>query len=153
MAIALQWLWERLPSAAMHRLEHWWNAHRPARTRAWYEPRLIHGDFWHGNLLVDATGERLAGVIDWEYIALDDPAQDLATLLHGGEAFSDAVLRAYVAAGGTVDDAILARRDAHWAYREFTGIALEVGDEAEALDALRKLAHGTLARLFAENAP
>jgi aminoglycoside phosphotransferase (APT) family kinase protein len=154
MGIALRWLWDRLPSATMHRLERWWNAHRTARTRARYEPRLIHGDFWHGNLLVDDSGERLAGVIDWEDVALDDPAQDLATLLHGGEEFSEDVLAAYRAAGGTVDEETLARRDAHWAYREFTGIALarEVGDDTEALDATRKLARGALRSLFAENA-
>lgn len=37
---------------------------------------LNHGDFRLGNLIVDEEG--LAGVIDWEFAHLSDPAEDLA---------------------------------------------------------------------------
>lgn len=37
---------------------------------------LVHGDFWHDNLLV--RGGRLVGIVDWEACAIADPAVDLA---------------------------------------------------------------------------
>lgn len=37
---------------------------------------LVHGDFWHDNILT--RDGRLAGVLDWEAAALADPAADLA---------------------------------------------------------------------------
>lgn len=40
------------------------------------EPRLCHGDFRMGNLLV--TSEGLSAVLDWELAHLGDPVQDLA---------------------------------------------------------------------------
>ena len=41
-------------------------------------PRLVHGDFRLGNLIVDEHG--LAAVIDWELCHAGDPAEDLAWL-------------------------------------------------------------------------
>ncbi|HVX47728.1 MAG TPA: aminoglycoside phosphotransferase family protein [Mycobacteriales bacterium] len=37
---------------------------------------LVHGDFWHANILTD--GNRLTGVLDWESATIADPAADLA---------------------------------------------------------------------------
>jgi aminoglycoside phosphotransferase (APT) family kinase protein len=42
------------------------------------EPRLVHGDFRLGNLMVDARG--LAAALDWELAHLGDPAEDLGWL-------------------------------------------------------------------------
>jgi aminoglycoside phosphotransferase (APT) family kinase protein len=42
------------------------------------EPRLVHGDFRLGNLIVDERG--LAAVIDWELCHAGDPTEDLAWL-------------------------------------------------------------------------
>jgi aminoglycoside phosphotransferase (APT) family kinase protein len=53
---AFRWLEERTPAAA--------------------EPRLVHGDFRHGNLIVGAEG--LRAVLDWEGAHLGDPMEDLA---------------------------------------------------------------------------
>ena len=41
-------------------------------------PRLVHGDFRLGNLIVDADG--LGAVIDWELAHLGDPAEDIGWL-------------------------------------------------------------------------
>ena len=38
-------------------------------------PRLLHGDYWPGNLLW--RGERLTGIIDWEDAMIGDPLGDL----------------------------------------------------------------------------
>ncbi len=56
LALALRWLERNLPTAA--------------------EPRLVHGDFRLGNLLVEHG--RLSGVLDWELAHLGDPHEDLA---------------------------------------------------------------------------
>jgi aminoglycoside phosphotransferase (APT) family kinase protein len=54
----------------------WWlRENRP-------QPRpalVVHGDFRIGNLVVDENG--LAGVLDWEFAHLDDPARDLSFAL------------------------------------------------------------------------
>jgi len=56
LALAVRWLEDNLPSPV--------------------PPRLVHGDFRLGNLLVD--GSRLSGVLDWELAHLGDPFEDLA---------------------------------------------------------------------------
>lgn len=152
MAIALSWLRDREPAATIDRLQLWWDRYREARSRATFFARPIHGDFWYGNLLVDPDQQRLTGVIDWENVSIDDPAQDLATLRHATDAFLTHTVRAYTAHGGTIDDDILSRAQWHWEFREFTGIALavEVGDEEEAIDATRKLHAGPLRHCFQE---
>ena len=42
------------------------------------EPRLLHGDFRMGNLMITPDG--IAGVLDWELTHLGDPAQDIGFL-------------------------------------------------------------------------
>lgn len=56
IALALRWLEEHLPAPV--------------------EPRLVHGDYRLGNLLVE--GNRLTGVLDWELAHLGDAHEDLA---------------------------------------------------------------------------
>ncbi|WP_344772251.1 phosphotransferase family protein [Nocardioides panacisoli] len=93
-------------------LEHvaaWLRRHRPAPV----EPRLVHGDFRLGNLIVDPHGIR--AVLDWELAHLGDPAEDLAWLTLRAWRFGAApevagcgdvpdLLGAYEAAGGTPVD-------------------------------------------------
>jgi aminoglycoside phosphotransferase (APT) family kinase protein len=54
---------------------------------------VVHGDFWHDNLLIGPAG--LAGVIDWEASALADPAVDLAPVWDIDPALGAALLRRY----------------------------------------------------------
>lgn len=54
----------------------WWlREHRPPPR----DPVVVHGDFRIGNLVVDERG--LVGVLDWEFVHLDDPVRDLAFAL------------------------------------------------------------------------
>lgn len=88
--MALRWLRDRLPTGIT--------------------PRLVHGDFRIGNLLVDAEG--VTSVLDWELACLADPAIDLAwmcvpswrfgfiDLPVGGFGKIEDLLSAYEAAGG-----------------------------------------------------
>ncbi|PKB19256.1 aminoglycoside phosphotransferase (APT) family kinase protein [Novosphingobium kunmingense] len=99
LALALRWLEDNLPAPVA--------------------PRLCHGDFRLGNLLVEVEGAdrgRLAGVIDWELAHLGDPHEDLAfgcmTVWRFsrpdrpayGLATLDELFSAYEAAGGQAID-------------------------------------------------
>jgi aminoglycoside phosphotransferase (APT) family kinase protein len=50
----------------------WLDGHRPAES----PPRLVHGDFRMGNLIVDESG--LAAVLDWELVHIGEVYEDLA---------------------------------------------------------------------------
>ena len=78
------------------------------------EPRLCHGDFRMGNLLITPDG--LSAVLDWELAHLGDPVQDLAfgcipswrfgryDKVLGGFAQPEAMLQHYEAITGTPVD-------------------------------------------------
>lgn len=121
------------------RVNRWWDAARPELER--FEPAVVHGDPWYGNLLVDESGE-LTGVLDWEGLALGDPAADFAALTYFGAEFVDAVLGQY----GQVDEAFRRRVELLAQRRELGGIriSLELGDDAELADSVRKLRAGPI---------
>jgi aminoglycoside phosphotransferase (APT) family kinase protein len=104
-----------------------------------FEPALRHGDFWYENLL--AKEGRLVGVLDWGGAGYADPAEDLSTVRHLGDAFTDAVFDAYA-----LDDALRRRERRYWQLRELHGIAiaLELDDRAELGDAIAKLRRGAI---------
>ena len=59
-------------------------------------PTLLHGDFWHGNLLWQ--GEQLQAIIDWEDAMLGDPLADLGkSRLELLWALGEAALESYTA--------------------------------------------------------
>ncbi len=95
----------------------WLAANRPPAS----PPRLVHGDFRMGNLIVD--GSDLAAVLDWELVHVGEIYEDLAwfcirawrfgapsTMAAGGLGSIDDFVAAYQDAGGApVDRAAL-----HW---------------------------------------
>ena len=111
---------------------------------------LTHGDFYIGNVLVQGTD--LAGIIDWDAIALDDPAKDIVAFLRGDahplgvEAGRDAFFEAYRSNGGTIPDSLL-----HHEIRYFlTLCAIELSQaEHEPDAAATRLADALAARLDA----
>lgn len=95
------------PSPVFELAFRWLAQHAPAVAG---EPRLVHGDFRMGNLLVGEAG--LSGVLDWELAHLGDPSEDLGwfcvrswrfggdALPAGGIASREEFLAHYAAAGG-----------------------------------------------------
>lgn len=94
----------------------WLAAHRPPPS----PPRLVHGDFRMGNLIVDDTG--LAAVLDWELVHVGEVYEDLAwfcvrawrfgapgSLGAGGLGSIESFLSAYEHAGGTTVDRVAIR--------------------------------------------
>lgn len=89
---AFRWLEKRLPKEAV-------------------TPRMVHGDFRNGNIMVDPE-EGLVAVLDWELVHVGDPAEDLGWLCTnswkfgrpdryvGGFGDLDDLLAGYAEAGG-----------------------------------------------------
>ena len=64
--------------------------------------RFTHNDFWPDHLVVDPSTGRLAGILDWTFTALGDPASDFVPCAtFGGWGFVEQVLAHYP---GTLDD-------------------------------------------------
>jgi aminoglycoside phosphotransferase (APT) family kinase protein len=120
------------------RLSGWWDEVLADERFRTFEPRLRHGDLWHENLLV-ADG-RLVGVLDCGAAAYADPAEDFDALRHVSDAFADAVLAHYPYADADFQH----RVERHWELRELWGVrmSLELGDDEELHDAVRKLRAG-----------
>ena len=105
--------WEQdwMPRAAIEAAFRWLEDTVPDAV----EPRLVHGDFRNGNLMVDPD-IGLVGVLDWELAHIGDPAEDLGWLCVnswrfrrpdrevGGFGDLAPLLDAYAAAGGTPID-------------------------------------------------
>jgi aminoglycoside 2''-phosphotransferase len=114
----------------------WWDALLAGSELERFEPALRHGDPWFGNLLVNDAGA-LCGVLDWEGVEIGDAAADFAAVTYLGEPFLAAVLARY----GPVDAAFKRRIELLGQLREFGGIriSLEIDDQEELEDAVRKL--------------
>jgi aminoglycoside phosphotransferase (APT) family kinase protein len=77
--------------------------HRPALEQVG-EPRLVHGDLWAGNLLVEPGSGEATGVIDPERALWGDPRFDIAAALQGTTSgIPDALHAGYGADGGALD--------------------------------------------------
>jgi aminoglycoside phosphotransferase (APT) family kinase protein len=124
----------------------WWDDFLADKRMRNGHPSLRHGDFWHGNILVDPSSGRLTGVIDWEKAAIADPAEDLATLRHLTGGLADSVLRAYQKESGVVHPDLVYRTDRYWELREFGGVlgAVEMNDQAEFAESIQKLRQGPI---------
>lgn len=105
------------PVATFEWAVRWLIAHEPPAAPA----VLVHGDYRMGNLVVD--GSDLAAVLDWEWVHVGEPAEDLAwfclrawrfgapaSLGAGGLGSIETFLSAYEQASGTVVD----RTAFHW---------------------------------------
>lgn len=60
-----------------------------------FTPAPRHGDFGSGNILTDATGVEISGVIDFEFAGIGDPALDIAAVSTLGEALFGRFAAAY----------------------------------------------------------
>jgi aminoglycoside phosphotransferase (APT) family kinase protein len=136
-------LGSRLTNRENQRLSQWWDQFLGDRRMQYYRPAVRHGDLWYGNLLIRPSGA-IAAVLDWEAVAVADPAQDLALARYLGPSFAAAVLGAYSDHGGACDEHLLHRIERHWELREFTGIPLAAaaGDDDEVSECIAKLRSG-----------
>lgn len=124
------------------RVADWWRDFLAGDNLHVDAPVVVHGDFWFGNLL--AEDGCIIGLVDFERLALGDPALDFVPLLYLGEGFYRLVLDEYQRLAGRAVDPGFAHRLAQlWSAREFDGIDYAVRNSdpaefAESLDKLRK---------------
>ncbi len=99
-----------------------------------YAPCLTHGDIGPEHVLVSPEGD-LVGVLDWEELAIGDPAADLAWMLHARPADGERVLAAY---GGAPDASFRARAAFRFVLMPFHDVVhgLDTGDDALVEDGL-----------------
>jgi aminoglycoside phosphotransferase (APT) family kinase protein len=137
----------RMTRSEIERISRWWDQFLADQRMQEYQPAIRHGDLWYGNLLIRPDGA-ISAVLDWEVVAIADPAQDLALTRYLGPSFTQAVLDAYRGRGGTYDREIQYRIERHWELRELTGIplAVSVGDEDELSECISKLRAGPIFR-------
>jgi aminoglycoside 2''-phosphotransferase len=136
---------ERLSGDEVRTVARWWDGFLADRRMRGYAPVLMHGDVWHGNLLMDERG-RLTAVLDWEDAGPGDPAEDFAAQMYLGPAFPARSLAAYRAAGGVVDADFAHRVGRLWEANELGGVQFAAvhHDEEEMDDALAKLRAGPI---------
>ena len=96
--------WEELWSSAAPRLqsstrqsaEGYFHRALSRIASAAYSNVVTHSDFGTGNVLIDAAGSGLTGVIDFGDIGIGDPAADFATFYRRfGKPFAEAMAEAY----------------------------------------------------------
>ena len=78
-------------------------------------PRLVHGDFRNGNLMVSPESG-VVGVLDWELAGIGDPIRDLGWVCTNSWRFGRADLP--VGGFGTIDDLLAG-------YRSVSGVEIE----------------------------
>lgn len=94
------------PDSLVARVRRYLEQLRPLSAPPW-PVSLVHQDLSYEHVLLDASGTRLTGVIDWGDVAIADPSIDFAGwFAWGGEPFVRAVLAHY---RGPVDERVLER--------------------------------------------
>lgn len=136
---------DRMTASENRRLSLWWDRFLADRRMRHYRPAVRHGDLWYGNLLL-CPGGTISAVLDWEDVAIADPAQDLALARYLGPGLTQVMLDVYRSQGGVCDRAVQHRIDRHWELRELTGIplAMAAGDEDELRQCVAKLRAGPI---------
>jgi len=92
-----------------------------------FAPCLVHRDIGPEHVLVSPTGD-LAGVLDWEELAVDDPVADFAWLLHEMPEQGERALAAY---GGAPDAAFRTRAAVRYALMPFHEVLYGLDTEQE----------------------
>jgi aminoglycoside 2''-phosphotransferase len=121
-------------------IDEWWESFLTDDRMAMYQPVVVHGDLWYGNMLADSQGE-LTAVIDWENVAITDPAYDFVPQIYLGESFDRSVREAYQQKVGIIDSHLLHRVEQLRIVREFSGLqmAIALKDSEEITESIDKI--------------
>jgi aminoglycoside phosphotransferase (APT) family kinase protein len=134
----------RVTAAECRAVHRWWEVFLADDCMDHFEPAVVHGDTWWGNVLQERG--RITAVLDWEHARIDDPAHDLCGQAHAGADFMNAVIRRYCAVTGADEQALAHRAASFAAMREFYAIqwSAQMHDEEEMADSIRKLRAGPI---------
>jgi|TARA_B100001971_G_scaffold190553_1_gene193394 aminoglycoside phosphotransferase (APT) family kinase protein len=118
----------------------WWKAGLETESDR-YTARLLHGDLWFENIILDGNLGGVVGVVDFESMLIGDIARDLAPLSYLGEKFLNLLVRTYREKGGRLDDDLPRRMRQAILEREVGGLiyALRYPESNELVDSLAKI--------------
>lgn len=102
--------------------ESWRYSDISASVRQAFSSRLIHGDPWGENILLNGTLDGIVGVIDFETVAVGDVARDFAAQKYVGHGFLEDVVSNYKRFGGEVNDRFADRLRWFSMFRELSGL-------------------------------
>lgn len=124
-----------------HKITAWWEKQRFYLSRSCFLPRLIHGDPWGENLLLNEKFSRLVGVVDFESVVIGDIAQDFSALKYMGQDQLRLTIEHYQLLGGTLGSHFSERYQAQAMWRELSGLryAIRYPESGELEDALQKV--------------
>ena len=122
-------------------VESWQYSYISAAARHTFPLRLIHGDPWGENILLNGTLDGIVGVIDFETLAVGDVACDFAAQKYVGHGFLENVVSNYKRLGGEVEGRFADRLRWFSMLRELSGLdyAITYPESEELEDSLRKV--------------
>ena len=118
----------------------WWEKF-VNRSTTYNKTRLIHGDPWAENILLNETLDHVVGIIDFESVTIGDVAQDFAAQKYLGQNFLSQVIEYYREFGGDLGSQISIRLQDHSLLRELRGLryAIRYPESGELQDCLNKV--------------
>lgn len=123
------------------RIRLWWERYWQDLDRNRYLPRLVHGDPWGENIILNERLDAIAGLVDFEAVQIGDIAQDFAAQKYLGPDFLRQVVEHYQNLGGEVGNHFAARLQGCSMLRELRGLryAIRYPQAGELPDALQKI--------------
>ena len=119
----------------------WWERYLSSQVRDNFTPRLIHGDPWAENIILNETLTGVTGVVDFETAGIGDVAQDFAAQKYLGPDFLSQVLEHYQEFGGELDHHFDIRLRDWSMLRELRGLgyAIKYPGSGELADSIQKV--------------
>jgi len=123
------------------KLSSWWEKYLNDPAKDDFRPKLIHGDPWGENIILDESLDHIVGIIDFESVNIGDAAQDFAAQKYLGRGFSNSVIKSYRELGGEPGSHFSTRLLWHSMLRELGGLkyAIRYPESGELGDCLQKV--------------
>ena len=106
-----------------------------------FTPKLIHGDPWGENIILNDALNSVVGMVDFETVSIGDIAQDFAALKYLGADFLSQVIEHYQAIGGELESHFGRRLQGYSMLRELRGLryAMRYPESGELIESLQKV--------------
>jgi aminoglycoside 2''-phosphotransferase len=123
------------------RIAMWWESLLNHPVKNSFTPRLLHGDPWGENIILNETLDSVVGVVDFEAVSVGDVARDFAAQKYLGSGFLNQVIEQYQVLGGELESHFAVRLRDWSLLRELAGLryAIQYPVSEELTDSLRKV--------------
>lgn len=125
------------------RIRMWWESFLKHPSKDSFTPKLLHGDPWGENIILNETLNGVVGIVDFEAVSIGDVAWDFAAQKYLGPGFLNQVIAQYQALGGDLEDHFAVRLQRDSLLRELEGLRYAIRYPAlgELMDSLQKVRH------------